>query len=237
MKVYEENEVDNYNNEDNFTEINNNKISPVDNKSIYYTQFNIKIFIFFIIFFILCSITSIGLFILYLNGNDIIIYYSIIPIIILIIITIISSFSPIFNKIIVDKKNELIIIIHIKILFCFNKYLYINMNDIEIVSIEKNNNIYEETTDIRYDSFNLIFKIKKDKKIIGIYGEIDKNDECQKLFEFLRQSLPKYIQISSDLSVINELYPNIKTNRVMSSSSYNYMKINKEQGNTALSFE
>ena len=221
---------ENSNEEDN-TKVNKNDIESMKQKNIYYTQFNINVFIFFIIFFILCSLCSIGLFIMFLNGNDEFIYYSIIPIIVLVFITLLSSIYPLFNKIVIDKKNELITITRIKILFCLNKYLYININDIELVSIEKNIKIHQ------YDAYNLIFKIKKDKKIIGIEGEIDQNYESQNLFEFLREALPKYIQVSSDLITINELYPNIKTNRVMSESKTAYINLNKVQGNTALDFE
>ena len=221
---------ENSNEEDN-TKVNKNDIESMKQKNIYYTQFNINVFIFFIIFFILCSLCSIGLFIMFLNGNDKFVYYSIIPLIVLIFITLLSSIYPLFNKIVIDKKNELITITRIKILFCLNKYLYINMNDIELVSIEKNIKIHQ------YDAYNLIFKIKKDKKIIGIEGEIDQNYESQNLFEFMREALPKYIQVSSDLITINELYPNIKTNRVMSESKTAYINLNKVQGNTALDFE
>ena len=222
---------DENNNEEENTKVNKNDNESMKQKNIYYTQFNINVFIFFIIFFILCSLCSIGLFIMFLNGNDEFIYYSIIPIIVLVFITLLSSIYPLFNKIVIDKKNELITITRIKILFCLNKYLYINMNDIELVSIEKNIKIHQ------YDAYNLIFKIKKDKKIIGIEGEIDQNYESQNLFEFLREALPKYIQVSSDLITINELYPNIKTNRVMSESKTAYINLNKAQGNTALDFE
>ena len=222
---------DENNNEEENTKVNKNDIESMKQKNIYYTQFNINVFIFFIIFFILCSLCSIGLFIMFLNGNDEFIYYSIIPIIVLVFITLLSSIYPLFNKIVIDKKNELITITRIKILFCLNKYLYINMNDIELVSIEKNIKIHQ------YDAYNLIFKIKKDKKIIGIEGEIDQNYESQNLFEFMREALPKYIPVSSDLITINELYPNIKTNRVMSESKTAYINLNKVQGNTALDFE
>ena len=108
------------------------------------------------------------------------------------------------------------------------------MDDIELVSIEKNTKL------INYDAYNLIFKMKKDKKIIGLEGEIDKNYESQNLFEFLRTSLPKSISVSSDLMTINENYPGIKTNRVVSNSKDSYLninQINQMQTNTALEFE
>ena len=220
-----------YNNEENYSKINKNDFESTKEKNIYYTQFNIGVFLFFIICFILCSLCSIGLFIMFLNGKDEFIYYSFIPIMVLVFVAIISSIYPIFNKIIVDVQNELITVAHIKILFCFNKYLYINLDDIELISIEKNIKINN------YDAYNLIFKIKKDKKIIGIEGDLDKNYESQNLFEFLREALPKYIPISSDLITINELYPNIKTNRVIGDLKDSYIQINKVQGNTALDFE
>ena len=208
-------------------------------QKVYFTQFKTNIFVYFIICFILCVILSIGFFIKYLDGNDSFLYYSIIPLIFLLFITIITSIYPLFSKIIIDIQNELITIVHIKLLFCLNKYLYIKLDDIEYVSIEKNSKINYKSYKENCDVYNLIFKIKKEKKIIGIDSEIDNNSESQNLFEFLRDALPKNISISSDLNTINELYQNNKTNRVMSSSKNEYININinKSPGNTALDFE
>ena len=224
--------------QENPNKTNKDEMDPKDKDNIYYTHFHFNILIFFIICFILCSIISVWFFIIYLDGNESFLYYSIIPLIILLFITIITSFYPLFSKIVVDITNNLITIVHIKILFCLNKYLYIKFDDIEMVSIEKNTKVNYKINGDNYDAYNLIFKIKKDKKIIAMDSEIDNNFESQKLFEFLRDELPKNIPVSSDLITINELYPNIKTNRVMSSSNHNsYIKINKVQGNTALDFE
>ena len=208
-------------------------------QKVYFTQFKTNIFVYFIICFILCVILSIGFFIKYLDGNDLFLYYSIIPLIFLLFITMITSIYPLFSKIIIDIQNELITIVHIKLLFCLNKYLYIKLDDIEYVSIEKNSKINYKSYKENCDVYNLIFKIKKEKKIIGIDSEIDNNSESQNLFEFLRDALPKNISISSDLNTINELYQNNKTNRVMSSSKNEYININinKSPGNTALDFE
>ena len=223
--------------EDNSNQSNNVDIDSKKGEKIYYTQFKMNIFILFIIIFILCSLISVCLFILYLDRNENYIYFSIIPLVVLLIVTLISSYYPIFSKIIVDVPNELISIVHIKILFCLNKYLYINLDDLEMVSIEKNNKVNYKIDGDNYDTYNLIFKIKKDKKIIGIDSEIDKNFESQNLFEFFRDAIPQYIPVSSDLITINKLYPNIKTNRVTSSSNNIYINLNKMQGNTALDFE
>ena len=224
--------------QENPNKTNKDEMDPKDKDNIYYTHFHFNILIFFIICFILCSLISVWFFIIYLDGNESFLYYSIIPLIILLFITIITSFYPLFSKIVVDITNDLITIVHIKILFCLNKYLYIKFDDIEMVSIEKNTKVNYKINGDNYDAYNLIFKIKKDKKIIAMDSEIDNNFESQKLFEFLRDELPKNIPVSSDLITINELYPNIKTNRVMSSSNNNsYIKINKVQGNTALDFE
>ena len=168
------------NQEDNNYEENSNKtikydIESTTDKRIYYTQFKMNIFLFFIICFILCSIISIWLFIIYLDGKDSFLYYSIIPLIFLFIITVICSFYPLFSKIIIDVPNELITVAHIKILFYLNKYLYINLDDVEYVSIEKNSKVIYQINKENFDVYNLIFKIKKDKKIIAIDSEIDKN--------------------------------------------------------------
>ncbi len=218
--------------------ITNKKFIDGINKNVYYTQFNITVFLFFVIFFVLCSAIAICLFIIYLNGSTEFIYYTLIPIGILIIILIISSMYPLFTQITIDRINELIILKHCKILFCLNKTNYINLKEIEKVVIEKNTSVHYEINGVVYDGFNLVFIINKDKQIKGLIGEIDKNLESQKLFDFLREALPKNIPVSSDLMEINELYPNLNSQRIVgSSASYINLNDGSSLSSTALSFE
>ena len=218
--------------------ITNKKFIDGINKNVYYTQFNITVFLFFVIFFVLCSAIAICLFIIYLNGSKEFIYYTLIPIGILIIILIISSMYPLFTQITIDRINELIILKHCKILFCLNKTNYINLKEIEKVVIEKNTSVHYEINGVVYDGFNLVFIINKDKQIKGLIGEIDKNLESQKLFDFLREALPKNIPVSSDLMEINELYPNLNSQRIIgSSASYINLNDGSSLSSTALSFE
>ena len=72
--------------EENSTKRFKNEIKLEEGKNIYYNQFKITVFAIFIISFILCSVFAIIFFIIYLNGDDIFIYYSIIPMILLILI-------------------------------------------------------------------------------------------------------------------------------------------------------
>ena len=97
--------------QENPNKTNKDEMDPKDKDNIYYTHFHFNILIFFIICFILCSIISVWFFIIYLDGNESFLYYSIIPLIILLFITIITSFYPLFSKIVVDIKNNLIIYI------------------------------------------------------------------------------------------------------------------------------
>jgi len=219
------------------TKIRDKKFIEGNDKNIYYTQFNFTLFLFFIIFFVVCSVLAIGFFIIYLDGNSAFIYYTFIPISILILSSIIASLFPLFTKIIVDIPNELIIIKHFKILFLFNKTIYINLKEIEQIVIEKNTNIHYEINGIVYGGYNLNFKMSKDKTIKGLIGEIDKGFESQKLFEFLREAVPKNIPISSDLMEINELYPNLNSQRIVGSTEATYSKLNSSIPAPALSFE
>ena len=220
-----------------YDNITNKKYVDGNAKNIYYTQFNFTVFIFFIVIFVLCSSVTIIFFILYLDGNEKIFFYIFIPLGILVLILIITSFFPLFSKIIVDIPNESIIIKKFTILICLNKTNYINLKEIEKVSIEKNTKVHYENNGTVYDGFNLVFIINKDKVINGLIGEIDKNFESQKLFDFLRESLPSDIPVSSDLMEINELYPNLNTQRVVGSSAPNYINLNESSPSTALDFE
>jgi hypothetical protein len=217
--------------------ITNKKFVDGNTKNIYYTQFNFTVFIIFIIFFVVCSSITIIFIVLYLDGNEKFIYYIFIPLGILVFILIRTSFFPLFSKIIVDIPNESIIINKFTILFCLNKTNYINLKEIEKISIEKNTKVHYENNGTVYDGFNLVFIINKDKVIYGLTGEIDKNFESQKLFDFLRESLPSNIPVSSDLMEINELYPNLNTQRVVGSSAPNYINLNESSPSTALDFE
>ena len=212
------------------------QFSEEKDKYVYFTQLNFSVFLFFIIFFIVCSIIIVCIFILYLNGNNSIIYYIFFPLMILIVSAIFTSSFPLFSKIIVDIPNELIIIKKIAILFCFNNANYINLKEVEQITIDKNTNINYEIGGFKYGGYNLIFIINKDKVIKGLTGEIDKNFESQKLFEFLRESIPKNIPISSDMMEINELYPNLNTQRIVGSTTV-YSNLNESIPAPALSFE
>jgi len=219
----------------------NHNMEKRNEKNIYFTQFNFKIFSLFLLFFVSCSALATWLFIIYLDGKNEYVYYIIIPFIMLAFGTIIISFFPLFTKISIDIENDLIVFKHIKILFCLNKTNYLNLSEIEQVIVEKNTNVHYEMNDTKYDGFNLVFKMKKDKELRVLNGEEDKNFESQKIFDFLREILPKNIPVSSDLMEINEIYPNLNSQRIIgSSSSQNeYTKLNNQiiSSGTALSFE
>ena len=236
MEEEEEQENNNNISYDN-TKIRDKKFIEGNDKNIYYTQFNFTIFLFFVIFFVLCSTIAIGLFIIYLDGKTAFFYYTFIPISILITTAIIASLFPLFTKIIVDIPNELIIIKNIKILFFFNKTIYINLKEIEQIVIEKNTNVHYEINGISYGSYNLKFIMNKEKEIIGLKGEIDKGFESQKLFEFLREAVPKNIPICSDMMEINELYPNLNPQRIVGSTTAIYSNLNTSVPAPPLSFE
>ena len=219
----------------------NHNMEKRNEKNIYFTQFNFKIFSLFLLFFVSCSALTTWLFIIYLDGKNEYAYYIIIPIIVFVFGTIIISFFPLFTKISIDIENDLIVFTHIKILFCLNKTNYLNLSEIEQVIVEKNTNVHYEMNGTKYDGFNLVFKMKKDKELRALHGEEDKNFESQKIFDFLREILPKNITVSSDLMEINEIYPNLNSQRIIgSSSSQNeYTKLNNQiiSSGTALSFE
>ncbi len=230
-----ENKQDNNINYENSYFENKNTIED-NNKYVYFTQLNLTIILSFVIFFVFCSTIAISLFIIYLNGNTTIIYLIFIPIGILIFGSIVSSLFSLFTKIIVDIKNDSITIKQVKILFCFNKTKYITLSKIEQIIVEKSTKVKYENG-VPYGGYNLIFIVNKDKQIKGLTDEIDKNLESQKLFEFLREIIPKSIPISSDMMEINELYPNLNSQRIVGSTINIYRNLNNSLPPTALSFE
>ena len=220
---------------------NHHNMEKRNEKNIFFTQFNFKIFSLFLLFFVSCSALTTWLFIIYLDGKNEYVYYIIIPIIILTFGTIITTFFPLFTKISIDIENDLIVFKHIKILFCLNKTNCLNLSEIDQVIVEKNTNVHYEMNGTKYDGYNLVFKMKKDKELKVLNGEEDNNFESQKIFDFLREILPKNIPISSDLMEINEIYPNLNSQRIVGSTSSqnDYTKLNNQiiPSGTALSFE
>ena len=112
-------------------------------------------------------------------------------IIIFIIAGIITYYFPFFSSITVDIPKKLVIIKKYRFLFLKNKTLKIDADKIIQAYTEKNKDEgYGTNENNSYDGLDLIFILNDGNRIVGLEGEIDKNNDRRKLDIFLRQFFP-----------------------------------------------
>ena len=87
----------------------------------------------------------------------------------------------------------------IKLYCCFNKTKKIQINDIQKILIDKDNKVNYKINNRQVDAIEVIFKLQNEREIIGCSGIINSNDESNKIYHFLRNSLPQNILIEGNL--------------------------------------
>ena len=87
----------------------------------------------------------------------------------------------------------------IKLCCCFNKTKTIQINDIQKILIQKNNKVIFKNKNRQVDTIEVIFKLQNEREIKGCSGIININNENNKIYNFLRNSLPQNILIEGNL--------------------------------------
>lgn len=108
-------------------------------------------------------------------------------IIIFLIAGIFTYYFPLYSSITVDMRKKLVTIKKYKFLFLNNITTKIDTNKIVRAYTEKNKDEGYGNEDNSFDGFDLIFILNDGHRIVGLEGEIDKNNERRKLNFFLRQ--------------------------------------------------
>ena len=108
-------------------------------------------------------------------------------IIIFLIAGIFTYYFPLYSSITVDMRKKLVTIKKYKFLFLNNITTKIDTNKIVRAYTEKNKDEGYGNKDNSFDGFDLIFILNDGHRIVGLEGEIDKNNERRKLNFFLRQ--------------------------------------------------
>ena len=128
---------------------------------------------------------------------------------------IITYYFPLLSSITVDIPKKLVIIKKYRFIFLNNKTIKIDINKIIMAYTEKNKEGGYGGNQNSYDGFDVIFILNNGERIVGLEGEIDKNNERKKLEYFLRQFFPGsldsdnssvYIQLQNLNSKSKEFY-------------------------------
>ena len=133
-----------------------------------------------------------------------------------------TYYFPLYSSITVDMANNLVIIRKYRFLFLNNVKTKLEFNKIKKAYTEKNKD-EGYGTDHRnsFDGFDLIFILKEGQRIVGLEGEIDKNNERIKLNFFLRQFFPGDTDNDEKATITIQLQ-NLQSN---------YQQINSEENN------
>ena len=111
-------------------------------------------------------------------------------IILILLAGIMTYYFPLFSSITIDMNKKLVIIKKYRFIFLNNKTTKIETDKIIRAYTEKNKEEGYGRNQNSYDGFDLIFILNDGRRIVGLEGEIDKNNERKKLDFFLRQFFP-----------------------------------------------
>ena len=111
-------------------------------------------------------------------------------IIILLIAGVLTNYFPLYSTITIDMEKKLVIIKRYRFLFLNNSTTKIDTDKIIRAYTEKNKEEGYGNKDNSFDAFDLIFILNDGHRIVGLEGEIDKNNEKRKLNFFLREFFP-----------------------------------------------
>ena len=111
-------------------------------------------------------------------------------IILILLAGIMTYYFPLFSSVTIDMNKKLVIIKKYRFIFLNNKTTKIETDKIIRAYTEKNKEEGYGRNQNSYDGFDLIFILNDGRRIVGLEGEIDKNNERKKLDFFLRQFFP-----------------------------------------------
>ena len=121
------------------------------------------------------------------------VYFSLIPFFCSFIFYIFLSIMTIFTKIHIDNSVGIITKTEVKFLFCFNKSMKIQINDVKRVFTMKEQ---VDEDDKRY-KFRIFFRLLNGKTIEGC--EISSRNECNRAMKILRNGLPKNVIFNDNI--------------------------------------
>ena len=181
-----------------------NLINKENKIYIYKSPFNCFSFSMIFSMFLLGIVLFIAFIILGIN-SDFWLFMLFIPIFILTLSLIFSCVSSLYDTIAIDLELGIITTKNNKFLFCFGQKQSFGLIEIEQILIQINNNIDFSQNDVHYNCFDVIFKLLNGKEIKGIIGLVDKNNESQKIIEFLKKTIPSNIPINGDFLERNNI--------------------------------
>ena len=166
-------------------------------KNTYKTRFNILSCIFFLVGIVLGGGTIIFINFNYIKRSDKNIIY-IFLFIFAIMFTCVGGNLPLYISFHIDTYIEIIKVKTVKLFFCFNKSKKIQINDVQKIIIQKDVSVKYVINGKQVDAIEVIFKLNNESEIKGCSGVFNTNNECNKIYNFLRFSLPENILVEGN---------------------------------------
>ena len=94
----------------------------------------------------------------------------------------------------IDTYIGIIKVERVKIFYCFNKKIEIQIKDVQKVIIQNDN--YEDFDGSIIDAIKVIFKLNNESEIKGCSRLLNSNNESYKIYKFIRSSLPENISVA-----------------------------------------
>ena len=163
-------------------------------------------------------------------------------IIIFLIAGVMTYYFPFISSITVDMSKKIVTIKKYRFFFLKNKTTKIDIDNITRAYTVKNKDEGYGINQNNYDGFDLIFILNNGHRIVGLEGEIDKNNEKKKLDFFLRQFFPGSLETESDDTVyiqmqnFNSQYQPINNQDASNNQSLQNNLINNEKSENKKDF-
>ena len=199
----------------NIKENDKDLINKRNDKKIYKSSFNHIGFTLIISFYLIGIVALAGFILLGIyTDSSFWIFMLFFPIFLIILSTIFSCLITLYNQITIDYEIGLIITKTQKFFCCLSQKNSFGLIEIEQIMIQKNPNIHYSNNGVSYNCFDVIFRLLNGLEIKGIDGLIDKNNESEKVIDFIRKNIPKTIPISGDLIENSQLANDIDSKQL-----------------------
>ena len=122
-------------------------------------------------------------------------FVSLFPLIFTIVAIVLGCKYHLCLSITVNYNLQTVVIKIIKLCFCCSKSKTIQIKEIHQVYVEIDDNNVQIINGVRYNTFEIIFKLVDGRKVMGCSGVINRNNEASRVASILRNALPPNITV------------------------------------------
>jgi hypothetical protein len=173
---------------DSFVSNSGDLLSPKETHKVYgfwFTYASSIGFILLAIMFLTIGIVQI------VNTGSTSIHNFLFPLVLILFSCLISYFFPFYSSVTFDLTNKTVTCKKYKLFWIIRRVVVIQLRDIQQAYIETNNSEgYGNTDKNSVDGYNLVFVMKNGEKKIGLEGEVDINNEMNKMRYFILKYFP-----------------------------------------------